>query len=172
MNKHISIDQLMTLLEYEADTGILRWKRETYGRSAHGSVAGCLNHKGYRIIGINGAQYRAHRIIVAMHLGRWPPESLVIDHKDGNRDNNRIGNLRLCTPSENQHNRVIPSNNSSGLLGVSYDRESRNWRASICINRKRIRVGNYPTAQLAHQAYLAAKAILHPCQPVPRKASK
>lgn len=165
MNQDIAIEKLRELFIYDATDGVLRW-------AAKGAPAGFINHKGYRMVGISGKQYRAHRIVLAMEHGRWPPEDLVVDHIDGDRDNNRISNLRLCTHSENQHNRDIPSNNSTGLLGVSYDKEDRNWRASICVNRKRRRIGNYPTAEEAHQAYLNAKAELHPIQPVPRRPKR
>lgn len=170
MNQDISIERLRTMLSYDAKDGSLRWAERRSATAAKGSLAGFINHKGYRMVGIDGKQYRAHRIILAMAAGQWPSDDLVVDHIDGNRDNNRIENLRLCTHSENQHNRDIPSNNSTGLLGVSYDKADRNWRASICVGRKRSRIGNYATPEEAHQAYLDAKAKLHPIQPVPRRA--
>lgn len=170
MNQDIPIDELRKLFTYDAETGRLIWSKTSNARAVEGSQAGCLNRKGYRLIGLHGRQYRAHRIVVALNDGKWPPEELFIDHIDGNRDNNRLTNLRLCTPSENQHNRIIPSNNTSGLLGVSYDRQDRNWRASICVRRKRFRIGNFSSPEHAHQAYLNAKATLHPIQPIPRQA--
>jgi hypothetical protein len=44
----------------------------------------------------------AHRLVYFLHHGVWPEN---IDHRDGNRDNNRIENLRPCTHTENMRNR-------------------------------------------------------------------
>jgi hypothetical protein len=68
--------------------------------------------------------------------------------------NNNLNNLRWATLTENQYNRKINKNNTSGIKGVSWDKKSNKWRASIKINRKKIFLGNFETfdeAKLARQ---------------------
>lgn len=46
----------------------------------------------------------AHILIWAFHNKRWPKDGYVINHIDGNTENNRIGNLEEITQPENiQH---------------------------------------------------------------------
>ena len=58
-----------------------------------------------------------HHAVWAWHHGRFPTQ---IDHIDGDSLNNRIGNLREVTPSENNCNIIYPwvPNSVTGLPGV------------------------------------------------------
>ena len=77
-----------------------------------------------------------------------------IDHIDVDTSNNRINNLREATCSENQANKKLKANNTSGFKGVSWDRGK--WIAQITINYKIIRLGRYERAEDAHAAYVKA----------------
>jgi hypothetical protein len=79
----------------------------------------------------------------------------MIDHRDGNRANNRWSNLRLATQSENSANRHRHINNTSGFKGVSLCKWGK-WRACIEKNGRKIHLGMYDTPQAAHAAYVAA----------------
>lgn len=73
---------------------------------------------GYRGVTINGVSYAEHRIIWRMHNPRGAMP-FVLDHKDGDRANNKITNLRKATESENRNNRhpeLTPKVVSSGRL--------------------------------------------------------
>ena len=71
-----------------------RWKG---GRQFHKAFA---NGKGYILISINGKRYREHRIIMEKHLGRKLRPGEIVHHMNHIKDDNRIENLILLTPSE------------------------------------------------------------------------
>lgn len=53
----------------------------------------------------NGRTIQAHRAVYLIETGSLPADpTMVIDHIDGNKGNNRISNLRAVTRSQNQFN--------------------------------------------------------------------
>ena len=62
------------------------------------------NMNGYRRISVNRKIYLLHRLIYETFNGKIENESLVIDHINTVRDDNRLENLRLVTQSENMNN--------------------------------------------------------------------
>ena len=70
-----------------------------------------------------------------MYHGVDPLEKMV-DHKDKPTSNNKIDNLRLATNPQNQMNRVnLPSNNTSGVIGVCWNKKAKKWEAQIRVNK-------------------------------------
>lgn len=110
------ISLLRQLFDYDASTGVLRWKVSRSNRVKASSVAGYLNKRGYREIRIDGVVTYAHLIAFAIHHGRWPKP--FCDHKNRNRDDNCASNLRECSWSDNQRNTSISKNNKLGVKGV------------------------------------------------------
>jgi hypothetical protein len=94
----------------------------------------------------------------ALYYGEW--STAMLDHKDKNRRNNRIANLRKATDSQNGANKLLPS--TSGFRGVSANKRSsvNPWMALIRIGGKQRYLGSFPTPELAHEAYRKA-AITH-----------
>jgi hypothetical protein len=81
-----------------------------------------------------------------------------VDHKDGNGLNCQRANMRICTMWENQGNRVLNRNNSSGFKGVAWKKDREKWRARITKNEKSIHLGYFDHAETAALAYnLAAQ---------------
>ena len=66
--------------------------------------AGSINNYGYRIVKVNGKPKKAHRVIWEMVTGETIPQGMVVDHIDGDRDNNAWHNLRLASPRLNRMN--------------------------------------------------------------------
>lgn len=60
-----------------------------------------------------------------------PKNNMIIDHINHNKRDNRKCNLRVCTKNENNINKKIRSNNTSGCTGVCYVKDKRKWKASI-----------------------------------------
>lgn len=123
------------------------------------SIAGTLRDDGYIGIFIKGTYYFAHRIIWEMHNDNIP-EGLVVDHIDGNRSNNCIANLRVCTFQQNHFNRGRQSNNKSGFKGVSWHKQKAKWVAQIKIKGKNKFLGFYHDPEKAYEKY-CEMAIKH-----------
>ncbi len=100
-------------------------------------------------------QLRMHRQI----LGE--PEGLQVDHRDGNGLNNRRGNLRTATTSQNACNRKVRSDSACGFKGVGLDKRDGRYHARIQVNGKRHILGHFKTAQEAGAAYAAAVKNFH-----------
>lgn len=65
---------------------------------------GSRTSHGYYVVGVNGKQFLAHRIIADSFIDKpsyQPIADLVVDHLNGIRDDNRVENLRWATRSEN-----------------------------------------------------------------------
>ena len=67
--------------------------------------------------------------------------SSEIDHIDGNRENNHESNLRSATRAQNQANSKKSKNNTSGFIGVSFDKGTNKWAAQIQVKHKHIHLG-------------------------------
>jgi hypothetical protein len=96
---------------------------------------------------------RMHNVVVERMTGKPIPEGCQVDHIDGNTLNNRRGNLRLVTPSQNCMNRRGKRGTSSSFKGVSWREDSRKWRAVITVDGKRKSLGSYDSEEEAARAY-------------------
>jgi hypothetical protein len=152
--------ELLEILDYDIQTGVFTWKKCFSNRAPVGSVAGKPNSSGYGLICINGAKYPAHKLAIYWYSGIFPFED--VDHKDGDRGNNRVGNLRAAGALFNAQNRRNPSkNNRSGFLGISRCKATGRWQARILANGVKHYIGRFDTPEEAHAAYLNAKRQLH-----------
>lgn len=90
--------------------------RKHYGRIIHHGLAGC----GYAQIHlyVNGVQTvtYAHRLVAAAFIGPCP-DGLEVNHKNGNKQDNRVENLEYVTRSENERHsyRVLGRTPSTNL---------------------------------------------------------
>jgi AP2 domain. len=115
--------------------------------------------KGHRRIGIHGAYYLAHRLAWFWVHGVWP--NGMIDHINGDPDDNRIANIRDVLPRVNRENVkcATKGNRTTGVLGVR--RSRRKFYAEIRVKGKRIHLGMFDDMHSAYAAYVAAKRQLH-----------
>jgi hypothetical protein len=155
-----------TKLNYDPVTGVFTWAISTCNRVRVGARAGTLQKTGYRIIRIDGKNYMAHRIAWWFVHGNWPADQ--IDHINGIKDDNRIANLREATNAENAQNMGKSRRNTSGYIGVSWNKHAGKFVSQIMINGKVKYLGLFPDKEEAHQAYLDAKVKYHGFNPVPR----
>lgn len=74
-------------------------------------------------------------------------EVTKVDHKDRNKINNAINNLRKATHQQNMANQDIRYNNELGVKGVQ--KRGNRYRAQITVNYKVIHLGTYNTLEEA-----------------------
>ena len=88
--------------------------------------------------------------IIYMHrLIMDAPNELQVDHIYHNRNDNRKSMLRIANSTQNTINRSMQSNNTSGYVGISWNKQYRKWHAYISIYNKRINIGYFDNIQEA-----------------------
>jgi hypothetical protein len=97
-------------------------------------------------ITISGKLYYLHHAVTDFKFKQ-------LDHRNGLRYDCRKENLREATATQNKHNRTKCHNNKSGYKGVCFIARVNRWQASIGYEGKNLHLGNYTTAELAHEAY-------------------
>ncbi len=129
------------------------YNRISRGSARKDSEAGYVAEDGYRRVRVDGKYHYVHRLVWYYVTGKEVPEDLFIDHKDGDRLNNCIENLRLATSLENQYNKARQQNGTSTYKGVWYDTAKGFWKASIRFKDKRHYIGQFNTELEAAIAY-------------------
>ncbi|MCY7423508.1 HNH endonuclease [Bacillus amyloliquefaciens] len=98
---------------------------------------------------------RMHRVVVNA------PSGFDVDHINGNKLDNRRENLRIATRSQNNANKRMQSNNTSGYRGVNWHKQRRKWVAKIQVDRKSIHLGLYEKKEDAARAYNKAAVLYY-----------
>jgi hypothetical protein len=138
--KTINLTQNKVILVDDEDYDFLnQWK--WYFNNGY-AIRLIWNHKSKKIEHIY-----MHRVILNTGIG------MDTDHLNHNGLDNRKANLRVATRSQNQANRVISKNNTSGYKGVIWNKQKNKWQAQIKINRKLKVLGFYQSSKNAALAY-------------------
>ena len=112
--------------------------------------------RGYRQINIGGDTFQVHRLVAMAFLPDWN-ENLQVDHVNGERSDNRLSNLRMVTPRENQMAfRRKHEGASSKFRGVSWHKRTQEWYASIKTDGNRQNLGCFTSEEDAAKAYNSA----------------
>ena len=147
----ITYEEVSEWLEYNPDTGNLYWLKKPNRRIRVGDVAGSKaqhrKHNWYYNLKVCGKRLKVHRVAWLLYYGELPND-MMIDHIDGNGLNNKIDNLRLATPAQNQYNR----RKQQEYPGTQ--KRGNRYIARIQQDRKKIYIGTYDTREEAHFAYL------------------
>lgn len=161
------------LLVYDPETGVFVWRRRpramfsdartcaVWNTLYAGKRAGGFNLRGYESIRIINKAYWSHRLAWLYVTGLWPTHD--IDHINGNKSDNRFANLRDVTRTTNCENRR--TSHAGKILPLGVCRLKRNlakpYTASIAVDRKKIHIGYFSSAEEAAGAYILAKRALH-----------
>ena len=97
------------------------------------------NRVGYKYVDLyNQGKRKTHTIhrLVAEHYIPNTENKRCVDHINRIRTDNRIENLRWATDSENQQNRLMDKNNTSGHKNIYYNKRDNKWVFSKMINKK------------------------------------
>ena len=152
-DSHTKIQNLVT---YVPETGRFHW-RISHGNRRLGDAAGHADDRGRPKIQVDGNRYLQSRLAWFWMTGAWPKNE--IDHINGNHADNRWSNLRQATRSQNECNKSLKANNTSGRKGVR--KVNNRWRAEIMVNQESQHIGYFDTARQASVAYKIRAKRLH-----------
>lgn len=162
----LSLETVQQLLHYSPETGEFLYKareKGAFGNASRafrmaGKPAGMIDKKGYLRIKLLGRHRAAHRLAWLLHTGNWPEAD--IDHKNGNKSDNRIENLRPASRSQNCANVPAKSHNKLGIKGVCF-KPRQGYHAQIKKDGRVISLGHFDNPHDAHAAYVDAAHRLH-----------
>jgi len=152
------------LLDYVPETGEFTWKPRAlryfpderackiWNTRFSGKPALCtVASNGYSYGAIFGENFSSHRVAWLHAKGVVPVE---IDHVNGDRLDNRLANLRNVDRSLNCRNLAIRRKNTSGQIGVSWNKAMKAWDVRVGKDR----VGFFKVFDEAVAARKAAEA--------------
>lgn len=96
-----------------------------------------------------------HRVILGLE-----DKTLVVDHINGNKLDNRRSNLRICTQSQNRRNTKYHTDSAVQYKGVCISKSGK-FKATIAVNYKQHHIGYFNTAMEAAKAYDYVAVKLH-----------
>ena len=123
---------LKQLFKYDEDTGRFIRISHPVKNQQHliGQVAGTRHGQGGWCVSVNNSSYLNCRLVWMYHYGEDPGD-LEIDHKDEDRSNDRLDNLRIANREQQQANVSLTRANTSGHKGVSWYTRLSKWRVDV-----------------------------------------
>lgn len=148
-------NEALALFEYQ--DGKLYWRvKPSYGVSI-GDEVGTICSTGHRRAMYKRKLYAVHRLIWLMHYGSMPVE---IDHKDTDKLNNSIENLRIAD-NKNQQNVGFRKDNTSKAKNVYWHKPTMRWSVIISANKQRYNLGYFDNFEFADLVATEARVKYH-----------
>ena len=116
------------------------------GLASSGYLSVCLSKNS------KGKSHNIHKLVASEFLDN-PLNKPCVDHVDGDKTNNNLDDLRLCSYSQNGGHRKKQANASSIFKGVDFHKKANKWRARIEIDGRKKYLGLFLDEKEAAQAY-------------------
>ena len=108
------------------------------------------------------ADKKGKNIFMHREIMKCDDKTKIVDHINHNTLDNRKSNLRICTASQNQYNKVKGRGDFvSKFKGVCYLPKKHGWKASIRVNKRMIVRGVYKDEIIAAAVYNKLATIYH-----------
>lgn len=111
----------------------------------------------YGRITLDGVNVTASRYAVFLMTGEWPVGQ--VDHKNGDTQDDRWVNLRVCSRADNMLNRSLYKSSTTKYKGVNWDRGK--YVASIQVGGVRKYLGRHSDPRECAMLYDIAASKLH-----------
>lgn len=121
-----------------------KWRFSSFGHVVTGSGADNIRDLSHIVLGIPKEQ----------------DSTIVVDYINGNPRDNRRANLRICEQTQNVLNKSFMSTNTTGVIGVSYDKYRNRYAPEISLGNKRLHLGRYRTFEEAAYVRLVAEKYM------------
>ena len=139
------IKGLKKTFRYDPLTGFV-YRKKT-GRKIGGMISKKMK---YLVVWHENKRIQVHKIAWALTYGGLPEPPAEIDHINGNRQDNRISNLRIVI---HQMNTLIANkpriNNKTGYRGVNFCKQTGRYAATIVVHGKQYWLGRHDTIEQA-----------------------
>lgn len=133
----LTMKRVRELFDYLPDTGQLV-RKTTVGRrpsTKAGTIVGYPDSSGYLQVMVDWWQRPVHLVIWVWHHG-YEPENLL-DHRDRNKQNNCIENLREVSIQCNIRNTGANCRSATGIKGVRWCNTSKAWIVTVGLEKPR-----------------------------------
>lgn len=158
---------ILNLIKCNAETGEITWavdyeleyRKRIYLMKANTPVNFRETQGGYLNLAYKRKPYYASRLMWEAHNGPIP-KGFHIDHKNGIKKDNRLCNLRLCSPTQNCLNRPTRRDSRTGVKGVGITKAGT-FVANVVHNKVRHWLGCYPTLEEAASVVRAFREAHH-----------
>jgi len=154
------LEKIKTSL-YVDENSRLRWFKKPHMGQVNDLLGLYTQKSGHRscAFSVNGkvSSHLESNVIWFLRTGEWAEK--IVEHKDGNPQNNCVENLRLATQSDNLCNTAIRSDNTTGVKGI-YARYG-SWAVQLWKNKKCYNFGVYKSIETAKIVRKLAEQRFH-----------